>query len=343
MRRTILVWSVLFCAALLVGCRSEALGELGVGHKVGKLVLKDSKNKSVDFSKLKGVYVVAFFIPGDKDSRDKLNQLKAIVGKPKFKGVKALIVTRGKDKKEQAAAKNDLKKNKWPFTLVFDPKLKGADYFSVGQPLPVFMVISKGRLALTDVRALRTRIRNYTFEDMLARIMDGKSIPLVEFVPMDRAEDRDSIALLGKAPPAFSLKAMNGVTLKPNMYKGSKNVILIFWSPSCPHCRRELPKIRKFMTTYGEQYDVAIITLVFKFDKDTEGQIRGAMRDLTIDFPTIMYTDKTLADKYNAHSVPTIYIINKNGVIVDFLRGETEKTQGVLKSIFDDKERMNRK
>lgn len=343
MRRTILLWSALFCAALLVGCRSEALGELGIGHKVGKLVLKESKNKSVDFSKLKGVYVVAFFIPGDKGSRDKLNQLKAIADKTKFKSVKVLAVTRGKDKQEQAAAKNDFKKNKWPFTLVFDPKLKGAKHFSVGQPLPVFLVISKGRLALTDVRDLRTRIRNYTFEDMLARIMDGKNIPLVELVPVDRTQDRENIALLGKAPPAFSLKAMNGVTLKPTMHKGSKNVILIFWSPSCPHCRRELPKIRKFMTTYGEQYDVAMITLVFKLDKDTEGQVRGAMRELTIDFSTILYTDKTLADKYNAHSVPTIYVINKNGVIVEFIRGELEQTQGVLKSIFEDKERMNRK
>lgn len=342
MRRTLL-WSAVFCAALLVGCRSEALGELGIGHKVGKLVLKDSNNKSVDFSKLQGVNVIAFFIPGDKTSRDKLNQLKATVGKDKFKSVKVLIVTRGKNKKEQNAARSDLKKNKWPFRLVFDPKLKGADHFAIKQPLPVFLVVNKGRVGVMDVRDIRSRIRNYTFEDMLTRIMGGETIPLVELVPSDRVEDRDSIALLGKTPPAFSLKALNGVTLNPTMYKGSKSVILVFWSPTCPHCRRELPKIRKFMATYGEKYNVAVITLAFKYDKDTEGEVRGAMRELTLDFPTALYSDKSLAGKYNANSVPTIYVINKNGVIVEYLRGEHEQTQGILKSILEDSERMNRK
>jgi thiol-disulfide isomerase/thioredoxin len=136
---------------------------------------------------------------------------------------------------------------------------------------------------------------------------------------------------------------MNGVTLKPTMYKGSKNVILVFWSPSCPHCRRELPKIRRFMATYGEKYDATVITLVFKRDKNTEGEVRGAMGDLTVDFPTALFSDTALAGKYNANSVPTLYVINKNGIVVEYLRGEIDKTQGVLKSIFDDSERMNKK
>ena len=347
MKRIIAFWSLVFCALLVFGCRNEASSKISLGDKVGKIKLKKSDGKTIDLSKLKGVHVVVFWVPDHAASEDCMDDLADLMDKKRFKDVTVLAITRGKDSSEQKLAKKRFKAKKWPFTLVFDPDFKAAKHFGVDgkrPPLPNFFIISRyRRLRTLPLGRITGKIRNYSFEDMLALVVDGYTIPMVEFVPYSPRQDMPSQKLIGKKAPYFSVKSLKGRTLKPDQYKGKKNVVVVFWSPNCPHCRKELPLLRKFMVKYGEKYDVEAFTMVYKFDKNTSSETLKAMQDITVDFSTGMYSDKTIADKYNAHAVPTLYVINKQGVICEFLIGEQPNLIDVLVSIFKSKKRMKMK
>jgi peroxiredoxin len=343
MTRKLFVWTLVFAAALCLGCKNKADGKADPAQAASRAQLVTADGKKLNLSKLGAPAVLVFYGPEHKASKQALDRIGQITAGSQFKKLKVFAITRGKDKAEKATAKKEFAKEKWRATLAYDPDLGAARAFSVSKPLPVAYILDKnGKLVSQPIRQFSGRIRTLTFEEMLALAAKGKSVPQVDFIPYS-TRDEQKIKLVGKRAPAFSITDLNGRPWTQKKLLGKANLILVFWSPGCPHCKVELPRIRKFTTQYAEKYNVETLIVSHGQSKEDENIIRKTMSEIVVDFPSVMSRDGKIQQAYFVDAVPTMFVINKNGVVCEFISGEMGDTVAVLKSIFDDPGRMSMK
>ena len=114
-----------------------------------------------------------------------------------------------------------------------------------------------------------------------------------------------------KAAPDFELKSMKGETIKLSDYRG-KVVILDFWATWCPPCREEIPHFIKLQKELGEK-GLAVIGVSLD---QSDAPVRSFIKEHGINYPVVM-GDGRLANRYGGvRAIPTTFIINKDGEIV---------------------------
>lgn len=139
-------------------------------------------------------------------------------------------------------------------------------------------------------------------------------------------------------PPAenkakeFSLKDINGKTVKLSDYKG-KIVIIDFWATWCGPCRRGIPDLISLQKEYADKLVVIGISV------DREGQTKKDVPAFTknngINYPIVYADNKVISDYGGIEAIPTSFIIDKKGNIVKNFVGLVEKSEyvNIIKSI----------
>ncbi len=131
---------------------------------------------------------------------------------------------------------------------------------------------------------------------------------------------------VGTKAPNFSLKTIDGKQYTLSSFKG-KPVLLEFFAVWCPHCQREstvinqldrnfgpkgLQTVAVLASPYGRNYDNSggsDLTIVTKSDVQWFETTFG-VKHLTLIDPTF-----ATVNKYNANSYPTLYVVDRQGVI----------------------------
>jgi peroxiredoxin len=119
---------------------------------------------------------------------------------------------------------------------------------------------------------------------------------------------------LGIYPPApdFTAKTMDGKTIKMSKLKG-KAVLLVFFSPKCPHCQKELKFLRDdFYPAYKDKgFEVIAVSVLA-----LEGEALKLYNSFKFTWPIIDSSDGKIRKLYSkARSVPDNFWINKKGQI----------------------------
>ena len=118
----------------------------------------------------------------------------------------------------------------------------------------------------------------------------------------------------------FTLTDVNGKTITLESLKG-KTVILNFWATWCPYCIEEMPDLQNLEKKYGKK-GLAILTVNVE---DTE-TAKAFLEENGFTFRTAIDTDFNVSEMYEVEVLPTTFIINKEGTIVNKLEGaHTEK------------------
>lgn len=128
----------------------------------------------------------------------------------------------------------------------------------------------------------------------------------------------------GDAFPMVSLPALNGKgSIDLSKYKG-KVVIVDFWASWCEPCKVELP----WLNSYAKKNKDVVIIGVNMDEKQSDAQ--SFLKDHPVQLP-LAYdgAKKTLADKVEIETMPTSFIIGKDGKIAErhaaFHEGDGEK------------------
>ena len=113
---------------------------------------------------------------------------------------------------------------------------------------------------------------------------------------------------LGEGDYLWSLTRGDGETLQFTNLKG-KVVFLNFWATWCPPCVAELPEIQRAYDKHGQDVVFILVT-----DQET-GVVEAFMEKHGYKLP-VYYLTSGLPEVFNHRSIPTTYILSKDGRIV---------------------------
>ena len=133
---------------------------------------------------------------------------------------------------------------------------------------------------------------------------------------------KDELYPVGKAGttvPDFKVKDADGqeVTLA-SLREGKKYVLIDFWASWCGPCRREIPNLKEQYKNYADKgFDIVSISI----DKK-KADWEKALQEEQLPWHNFL-DDGSVADLYKVSSIPAMYLIDAEGVMVgENLRGE---------------------
>ena len=116
---------------------------------------------------------------------------------------------------------------------------------------------------------------------------------------------------VGQYPPDFALADLdeNIVTLADFE---DKVVIIDLWATWCPPCREEIPFL---VDLYEEHRDAGLVVVGIGLDQGGATALRPFVEENSVSYP-ILVGDRAVSRAYGASSIPTTYIIGRDGRIV---------------------------
>ncbi len=122
------------------------------------------------------------------------------------------------------------------------------------------------------------------------------------------------------APP-FDLQDLNGKSVKLSDFKG-KVVILDFWATWCPPCRAEIPHFVELQKQYR---DKGLVIVGVSLDQGGPDVVSSFVKQQGINYPIVMGTEDVSSRYGDIQAIPTTFVIDQNGNIVDKHEGFTDK------------------
>lgn len=133
------------------------------------------------------------------------------------------------------------------------------------------------------------------------------------------------------APAIATLPAANGGSYSLAQYKGQKVVVLEFFAPWCPHCQDETKMLKQLQQAYGSKGVQVLSVSASAYGRNYEsgdmtpismGDIQWFSSTFGLNYPALFDPSLKAANAYNVQGFPTIYIVNKQGVITYATGGE---------------------
>jgi len=125
---------------------------------------------------------------------------------------------------------------------------------------------------------------------------------------------------LTKAPD-FTLRDVNGRTVTLASLKG-KVILLNFWATWCPPCKAEMPSMNKLYNEIkAKGFEVVAVSTDNGFSP-----VKEFLAKTHLDFTVLFDEQKVVAREYKVFSMPTTFLIDRNGFIVEKFYGEYEWT-----------------
>lgn len=124
----------------------------------------------------------------------------------------------------------------------------------------------------------------------------------------------------GAKAPDFSLLDTSGQTVSLSQMQG-KVVVINFFTIWCMPCREEMPDLNAIYKEYKDK-GLAMVGICLNVDPN---QLRFFAKQMKLDYPVLVGTDKVNKDYGEIVGVPTTFIINRQGQIVAKVVGAHSK------------------
>ncbi len=120
--------------------------------------------------------------------------------------------------------------------------------------------------------------------------------------------------------PAFTLKSLNGSLTNLKELKG-KVVVLNFWASWCKACRTEMPSLSHLSDKFHEK---GLIVLAVTSERGFFGSrnVKRFVKEQDLTLPVLMDPKNKVEKTYEVSSLPTTYIIGRDGRITGKVLGE---------------------
>ena len=127
----------------------------------------------------------------------------------------------------------------------------------------------------------------------------------------------DSGESLSKGAPDFTLPAVDGSMVSMSDYSG-KVVLVDFWATWCPPCLEMIPILSKLHKKYS---DKGLVILGVSLDNEGLGMLGTFVHENMIPYKVVM-GDKKIGRAFGGvSSIPTLYMVDRDGRLVRKLTG----------------------
>ena len=113
------------------------------------------------------------------------------------------------------------------------------------------------------------------------------------------------------AAPAFQLNDLNGKPISLAEAKG-KIVLLNFWATWCGPCRAEIPDLVDLQKRYADKFEIIALAT----DEDDPDEVRRFVLQSGINYRVAMSSDAVRRDYGGIAALPTSFVIDPQGRIV---------------------------
>ncbi len=185
-----------------------------------------------------------------------------------------------------------------------------------------------------QIRQARTRRRAFIFGGVplvlvvivVAVLIASNGGSSVGMVNANDLNPGSQVLSVGAKAPDFTLKTVDGKPYSLSSFKG-KPVLLEFFAVWCPHCQRESKVINQLDTNFGPKglQTIAVLASPYGRNYDTSGgsdtsivtksDVRWFDQTYGVQHPTLIDPTFATVNKYNASSYPTLYVLDRQGVI----------------------------
>ena len=147
-----------------------------------------------------------------------------------------------------------------------------------------------------------------------------------KFVAQGFAIPKDTLASID-----FELENINGSKESLSDYLG-KVVFLNFWATWCGPCRLEMPSMQKL---YDEFSDDGLVVVAVNLGERQKTVVKF-LEENDLSFPVLLDETNTVAGIYGARSIPTTYILGRDGNILSMVAGTREWYTEESRALFAD-------
>lgn len=126
----------------------------------------------------------------------------------------------------------------------------------------------------------------------------------------------------------FKLPNAAGGEIDLAAYAG-KPVLVMFFTETCPYCRKAAPFIQKVAASHGPK-GLSVVGICVQ---DSAQAARNFAQDFGLTFP-LAYKGKELSRKYRTQGVPYIYLLDKNHEVYDVWEGyDPQYDASIIKAV----------
>lgn len=154
-------------------------------------------------------------------------------------------------------------------------------------------------------------------------------VVVVGFIAAVIVKYREPRFVAGEIAADFTATLADGSSVRLNDLRG-KFVLLQFWGSWCGPCRRENPQL---VELYWKYHDKGLEIFSIAIENGTTAGWQRAMQQDGMIWPYhAVQTERLggpIAKLYNIHSIPTLYLINREGQIM----GKNLSPQEIAKSL----------
>jgi peroxiredoxin len=148
-----------------------------------------------------------------------------------------------------------------------------------------------------------------------------KILPLAVAGLLLSTQPAAAILQKGDKAPAVKLVTTSGQPVTLGNYKGYV-LIMDFFATWCIPCKESIPHLNSLNRKYGKQ---GLQILGVSVDEGSDREVKNFILERKISYP-VAVSGEDLQTEYGLRSIPTIYLINKKGMVAEKFQGYSEQT-----------------
>jgi cytochrome c biogenesis protein CcmG/thiol:disulfide interchange protein DsbE len=132
----------------------------------------------------------------------------------------------------------------------------------------------------------------------------------------EKGSIEQALPQVGYLAPALEGVTLSGSPIRLDDVQG-KVVLINFWATWCPPCRLEMPAMQALYAHYYDQgFEILAVNL-----QEQDDQMSVFVNEMGLTFPVIVDRTGDLSSAYRVTSLPTTFIVDREGIIRDRIVG----------------------
>jgi thiol-disulfide isomerase/thioredoxin len=127
----------------------------------------------------------------------------------------------------------------------------------------------------------------------------------------------------------FTLQNLAGKNITLSGYRGRKVVILEFWATWCGPCRLTMATLQKFGSNHSQS--VEVLSINQQEDPKRVADFIKAMSYTSLH--VLLDKDGAVSAAYRVHGIPTMYVIDKEGLLRQKMVGYRPDLESILEQV----------